>query len=234
MPARAARRARLGAAGFGVDRADNRCGTLSGGEKARLLLFLATFHGPHLLVLDEPTNHLDVDSREALIQALNTYPGAIIMISHDRHLIDACADRLWVVRAGTVEVFDGDLDAYQRQLLEDRSAQDPGRAGERATAPARTSRADERRAAAERRAEVAPLRRAMQKAEAEVERLSQAIAELDTALANPRLYETDADKAQSLSIERGPTWQGSGPGGGGLAGCDGSLRARRGRLVFRF
>ena len=90
----AQKRARLGAYGFGVDKADTKCAKLSGGEKARLLLALAAFHGPHLLILDEPTNHLDVDSREALVHALNDYEGAVILISHDRHLIEACADRL--------------------------------------------------------------------------------------------------------------------------------------------
>ena len=96
-------RARLGALGFGLDKADTTAENLSGGEKARLLFALATFHGPHLLILDEPTNHLDVDAREALVRALNDYEGAVILISHDRHLMDACADRLWIVRDGTVQ-----------------------------------------------------------------------------------------------------------------------------------
>ena len=88
---------------------------LSGGEKARLLLALAAFHGPHLLILDEPTNHLDVDSREALIHALNEYEGAVILISHDRHLIEACADRLWIVANGTVTPYDGDMDELSQR-----------------------------------------------------------------------------------------------------------------------
>ncbi len=100
----AQRRTRLGTYGFGADKADTKCANLSGGEKARLLLALAAFHGPHLLILDEPTNHLDVDSREALVHALTEYEGAVILISHDRHLIEACADRLWVVRRGTIQV----------------------------------------------------------------------------------------------------------------------------------
>ncbi len=93
----AQRRTRLGTFGFGADKADTTCSNLSGGEKARLLLALTAFHGPHLLILDEPTNHLDVDSREALIHALMDYEGAVILISHDRHLIEATADRLWIV-----------------------------------------------------------------------------------------------------------------------------------------
>ena len=123
----AQRRARLGALGFGVDKADTKAENLSGGEKARLLFALATFDGPHLLILDEPTNHLDVDAREALVRALNDYEGAVILISHDRHLIDACADRLWIVRDGTVRSYDGDMDQLSRRV--------PGRARRRSDGP---------------------------------------------------------------------------------------------------
>src|ERR1700687_2894874 len=108
------RRARLGTLGFSVGKADTPAEKLSGGEKARLLFALATFHAPHLLILDEPTNHLDVDSREALIYALNDYEGAVILISHDRHLLEATVDRLWVVRGGTVAPYDGDLETYRQ------------------------------------------------------------------------------------------------------------------------
>ena len=94
-----------------------KCKTLSGGEKARLLFALAAFHAPHILVLDEPTNHLDVDSREALIHAINDYEGAVILISHDRHIIETCADRLWLVANGTVKPFDGDMDDYTDFIL---------------------------------------------------------------------------------------------------------------------
>ena len=111
------RRAKIGAAGFGAALADSKCSTLSGGEKARLLFMLATFHGPHILILDEPTNHLDVDSREALIMAINDYEGAVILISHDRHIIETCADSLWLVRDGTVKPFDGDMDEYTDIVL---------------------------------------------------------------------------------------------------------------------
>ena len=113
----AERRAKLGAFGFGIEKADTKCGALSGGEKARLLLALTAFHGPHLLILDEPTNHLDVDSREALIQALAEYSGAVILISHDRHLVEASADRLWIVRDGSVKPYEGDMDSYRSDLL---------------------------------------------------------------------------------------------------------------------
>ena len=114
----AKRRARLGAYGFGAQLADSKCETLSGGEKARLLFALAAFHAPHILVLDEPTNHLDVDSREALIMAINDYEGAVILISHDRHIIETCADQLWLVNDGTVKPFDGDMSDYTRLVLD--------------------------------------------------------------------------------------------------------------------
>ena len=116
------RRAKIGAAGFGAALADSKCSTLSGGEKARLLFMLATFHGPHILILDEPTNHLDVDSREALIMAINDFEGAVILISHDRHIIETCADSLWLVRDGTVKPFDGDMDEYTDIVLGKTSA----------------------------------------------------------------------------------------------------------------
>ena len=90
-------RARVGAIGFSGKAGDTLVKSLSGGEKARLLLGLATFYGPNMIILDEPTNHLDIDSRAALAEAINDFPGAVIMVSHDRYLIEACADRLWVV-----------------------------------------------------------------------------------------------------------------------------------------
>ncbi len=117
----AQRRTKLGTWGFGADKADTKCSNLSGGEKARLLLALTAFHAPHLLILDEPTNHLDVDSREALIHAIAEYEGAVILISHDRHLVEATADRLWIVAGGTVRSYDGDMDSYRTELLQTRS-----------------------------------------------------------------------------------------------------------------
>ena len=142
--------------GFSLDKADTKCGALSGGEKARLLLMRATFHAPHLIILDEPTNHLDVDSREALVRALAEYKGAVILISHDRHLVDASADRLWIVRSGTVKPYDGDMDSYRAELLAERGTR---AADKSSSAEIKASRADERRLAAERRAELAPLRK---------------------------------------------------------------------------
>ena len=107
-------RAKLGAFGFGRELADNRIGALSGGEKARLLFAFMSFDAPHLLVLDEPTNHLDIDAREALVQALNAYEGAIVIVSHDPTMVERVADRLWVVKDGAVSHFDGDLEDYRR------------------------------------------------------------------------------------------------------------------------
>ncbi len=201
----AQRRTRLGTYGFSYDKADTKCVNLSGGEKARLLLMLTAFKGPHLLILDEPTNHLDVDSREALIHALNDYEGAVILISHDRHLVEACADRLWIVRGGTVQSYDGDMESYRELLLSERST---GRA--RNTQPARNggdasgpSRQDARRLAAERRAGLAPLRKIMQSAEKKIEQLTAEITRRDAALADPELYAKDPERAKKLVMERG-------------------------------
>src|ERR1700749_943299 len=116
-------RARTGAIGFSGKAADTKAGKLSGGEKARLLLGLATFFGPNMIILDEPTNHLDIDSRAALAEAINEFPGAVIMVSHDRYLIEACADRLWVIADRAVTNYDGDLDDYRRLVLSARNAQ---------------------------------------------------------------------------------------------------------------
>jgi ATP-binding cassette subfamily F protein 3 len=105
----------LGRYGFGQDRADRPAGVLSGGERARLVLAMIAFTKPHLLILDEPTNHLDIETREALVEALNGYEGAVMLVSHDRHLIELVADRLWVVESGGARPFDGDVDAYRRR-----------------------------------------------------------------------------------------------------------------------
>jgi ATP-binding cassette, subfamily F, member 3 len=203
MPAanEAQRRARLGQYGFSADKADTRCADLSGGEKARLLLMRAAFNGPHLLILDEPTNHLDVDAREALMHALNDYEGAVILISHDRHLIDAVADRLWIVKGGSVFSYAGDIDCYHAELLLERGAKPRANGKADGAARAKTDRAMLRRTAAERRVELAPLKKAMLAAEAEVAKLTSNLARLDAELANPRLY-ADPERTRRLLIER--------------------------------
>jgi ATP-binding cassette subfamily F protein 3 len=200
-------RARAGAVGFPGAMADTPSAQLSGGEKARLVLGLATFGGPHLIVLDEPTNHLDIDSRAALIAAINDFPGAVILVSHDRYLIEACADRLLLVANGQVAPFDGDLDDYRRFVLSSKSAErlssnTNARNAESSKEAARTGRADVRRAAAEKRIELAPLRRRIATAETAVTRLTAEIAGIDARLAEPGLFARDPAKAAALAKTR--------------------------------
>ena len=170
---------------------------LSGGEKARLLLGLATFDGPHLVVLDEPTNHLDIDSRAALIEAINDYSGAVILVSHDRFLLEACADRLWLVANGEVKPFDGDLDDYRRLVLGAGSGNGrrrPGEPGNRA----RTCAAPPPNGAAN-------LRRSSGASTARQDHrpaLAKRIAEIDAMLADPKLYDRDPARVATLGKER--------------------------------
>ncbi|MBT3069716.1 ATP-binding cassette domain-containing protein [Rhodomicrobium sp. Az07] len=196
------KRAKVASIGFGADKADTASEKLSGGEKARLLFALATFHAPHLLILDEPTNHLDVDSREELIHALNDYEGAVILISHDRHLLEATVDRLWVVRNGTVAPYDGDLESYRAEsLAAARQAARSGSGGER-PAEAKKSREEERRQTAQRRAELAPLKKQMTDLEKWVHDLQKKMAAIDARLADHTLYEREPDKARDLTLDR--------------------------------
>jgi ATP-binding cassette subfamily F protein 3 len=190
-------RARAGAIGFSEGAADTPSASLSGGEKARLLLGLATNAGPQLIVLDEPTNHLDIDSRAALVDAINEFPGAVILVSHDRYLIDACADRLWLVADGQVTAFDGDLDDYRRLVLSARRDEKERDRGSKSV-----SRSDTRRAAAQLRVELAPLRRKLVDAEATVTRLNDEIARIDTLLADAGLFARDPAGAAKLAKER--------------------------------
>ncbi len=196
-------RAQLGRFGFGVDRAEVQVGKLSGGEKARLLFALMSREAPHVLILDEPTNHLDVDSRQALIQALSAFEGAVILVSHDTHLIELTADRLWLVADGTVSSFDGDMDDYRKLLLEQRRQE---RTRQREDKPQRdevVSKKDKRRAAAEARAAVADLRKAAKQAEAKLEKLNRQKADLEKKLADPEVYEGPTAKLQDLQIKFG-------------------------------
>ncbi|MSP66824.1 MAG: ABC transporter ATP-binding protein [Alphaproteobacteria bacterium] len=184
----AAVRGRLGGFGFSQAMADVPARDLSGGEKARLLFALISFDAPHVLILDEPTNHLDITSREALVQALADYQGAVILISHDPHLIALTAERLWLVAEGTVALYDGDLDDYRRLVLEQvrGNSSEPGARKER---KAGTSDARERRQAGARlRAETAPIRQRIHAAEAAIERLSTEQATIERELASPAVY----------------------------------------------
>jgi ATP-binding cassette, subfamily F, member 3 len=167
---------------FGLDsaRADTPVANLSGGEKARLLLALATRDAPQLLILDEPTNHLDIDAREALIRALSDFAGAVLLITHDPHLVELVADRLWLVADGTVRPFEGDLDEY-RVLLAERARP--------AAKPEATARKDDRRERAVARAAVAPLRRRAREAEARLAKLTLERGAIEAKLAEPDFYE---------------------------------------------
>jgi len=188
-------RGRAGAIGFSGKAADTPVKNLSGGEKARLLLGLATFFGPNMIILDEPTNHLDIDSRAALAEAINEFPGAVIMVSHDRYLIEACADRLWVVADHAVTNFDGDLDDYQRMVLTARSDPSAGRGGsERPAGRDRTERGK-----TEKRN---PLKQKISAAEVEMERITDIIAKIDAALALPDLFARDPKQAAQLAKAR--------------------------------
>jgi len=200
-------RARAGAIGFPGEMADTPAAQLSGGEKARLLLGIATFRGPHLLILDEPTNHLDIDSRAALVAGINAFPGAVILVSHDRHLIEACADRLWLVAGGTVTPFDGDIDDYRRRVFAERGTTDARARNSNDGAEARLSRTDQRRAAAEKRIELAPVRQRITEAERVVKRLSEEITRIDAVLAEPGLFARNPAKAASLSKARADATQ---------------------------
>ena len=198
MATETAMRTHLGAFGFTQERADTAIGKLSGGEKARLLLALMTREKPHILLLDEPTNHLDVDSRQALVQALNAYDGAVILISHDPHLVEATADRLWLVAGGTCTSYDGDLEDYRRLLAETRAG--PSRAAKANGKDLGPTRKDQRRAAADARAALAPLRRRIRDTETEIERLNKKRAKLETELADPDLYAGPPDAVTKRQI----------------------------------
>jgi len=185
------RRARLGSYGFGAQLADSPCSTLSGGEKARLLFALASFHAPHILVLDEPTNHLDVDSREALVMAINDYEGAVILISHDRHIIETCADRLWLVHDGTVKPYDGDMDDYTQLVLERART---ARRSEKTAAPAGPAAV---RTAA--RPSPATAQKKIQVIESKILETQEKLSVLDKALEDHTLYSEEPRKAADFA-----------------------------------
>ncbi|WP_243614331.1 ABC-F family ATP-binding cassette domain-containing protein [Shimia aestuarii] len=162
--------------GLGADQAETEVSRLSGGQKARLSLLLATLDSPHLLILDEPTNHLDIESREALVDALTDYTGAVILVSHDMHLLSMTADRLWLVSDGTVRPYSGDLEAYRSDLL---STEKPAsKEKPKAPVPKRASRDT-----------VLALRADVRKCEDRVEKLTEMREKLDEKLADPALYE---------------------------------------------
>lgn len=195
-------RSRVAQMGLGAEKMDTRAASLSGGEKARLLLGLATFDKPHLLILDEPTNHLDIDSRESLVMALNTYSGAVILISHDRHLVEASAERLWLVHDGRVGPYQGDLEDYRRLVLKG-----PGSPGSRREdkkkkpLPEEKSAPDKRRELARRRESQSDIRKRIQALEAIMKKAEEAIKKLDKLLATAST-ERDAKRIRDLATKK--------------------------------
>jgi ATP-binding cassette subfamily F protein 3 len=178
-------RARLAGFGLRAEQAETEVARLSGGQKARLSLLLATLDAPHLLILDEPTNHLDIESREALVEALTAYSGAVILVSHDMHLLGLVADRLWLVKDGRVAPYEGDLESYRTLLL---------RGEER---PARSEKPKTKRASPDR---LKDLRGELRQAEARVARIEEMREKLASKLADPALYE----EARAADLE---VWQ---------------------------
>ena len=195
----AERRSCLAQFGLGAKNAETAAGNLSGGEKARLIFSLIGFHKPHLLVLDEPTNHLDIDSREELVRALNDYSGAVLLISHDRALLQATTERLWIVGDETVTPYDGTLDDYRNMQAE---RVRPGKKPKVDTGP---SKAEERKARADARKALAPLKKKAATFERDLEKYNAAIKRLDIKLTEPGLFERDPDGATHLGQDRART-----------------------------
>ncbi len=196
-------RARVARMGLATVKMNTAAKDLSGGEKARLLMGLATFQGPNLLILDEPTNHLDIDSREALMHALNDFDGAVILIAHDRHLIEATMDRLWLVRDGGVAPYDGDLDAYRSLVLADAKAERTGNGKIATDEGQKLTKAEQRKLAAQKREALKPLQKKIQEAEAQVHRFQKKIDTLQTQLADPIIYTREPAKATQIGKEIG-------------------------------
>ena len=177
-------RARLAGFGLAAAQAETKVGQLSGGQKARLSLLLATLDAPHMLILDEPTNHLDIESREALVEALSAYSGAVILVSHDMHLLGLVADRLWLVANGRVAPYEGDLDSYRATLLGAR----PDKPSKDKPAPTAPRPSHD---------EIKEIRAELRRAEARVEKIMEMHEKLSAKLADPALYE--AAKASELA-----------------------------------
>jgi ATP-binding cassette subfamily F protein 3 len=176
-------------------------GQLSGGERARLMLALATLDKPNLLILDEPTNHLDIDARNELLTALNDFDGAVILVSHDRRLIEATAERLLLVADGHVTPFEGDLDDYRRYLLTGDNTPTQ-RISARNEPEVKASKEEARRSSAEKRAQLKPLKDKVTAAESQIATLTAELAKLDKTLSDPLLFSKDPAKATSVSKKR--------------------------------
>lgn len=188
-------RSRVAQMGLPTEKMDTAAKDLSGGEKARLLMGLSAFHAPNLLILDEPTNHLDIDSRRALIEALNDYTGAVILISHDRHLIEATVDRLWLVRDGTVKVFEGDLEEYRDLVIS------AGKASQKKES-ANASSAQAEKPAAQKRSNPIALKKKIDEIQSLIDRIERLIQGIDTELSDPEIYAKNPGRAADLTTAR--------------------------------
>ncbi|MEM9877795.1 MAG: ABC-F family ATP-binding cassette domain-containing protein [Pseudomonadota bacterium] len=188
-------RARLAQFGFDADMVERRVASLSGGERARLLFAIICADDPQFLILDEPTNHLDIAAREELAKAIGRYNGAVLMISHDRSLLDLCADRLWIVEDGTVKTFEGSLEDYRKQVLAEEKRGD-------ATVPLLSqNKKQARQDAAHKRSQLAPLKKAAKTAEAEHVKLSKKAEYMRRQLEDPELY-ADADQTETARLQK--------------------------------
>ena len=196
-------RARLGGAGFGADIVDMPAKRLSGGQKARLLMLIATMDAPHILILDEPTNHLDIESREALVMALNEYSGAVILVSHDTHLVETVADRLWLVKDGRVTDFDDDMDAYKKLILSNRNKKGERKKdkGQKKTAP---QPEQDNAAAPPKKVNLVHVQKSAQKLELELKKAGLQKDQIEAIMAEPDFYakstgEQIAEKTNALA-----------------------------------
>lgn len=187
----AKRRSRLSQMGLTKSRMDTLAKNLSGGERARLLMGLITFSGPGMMILDEPTNHLDIDSRDALVHALNDYEGAVLIISHDRHLVEATCDTLWIAEGGTIKVLDEDLDSYQRTIV-----------GGKEPKASKEDRKAAKQEAAARREAIAPLKASIKDTETRIARLKMDLATIQHQLDDPKVYDGPADRLIALGRDK--------------------------------
>ena len=184
-------RTKLGGAGFNNDIVDMPVEKLSGGQKARLLMLIATIDAPHILILDEPTNHLDIESREALVLALNDYEGAVILVSHDTHLVESVADRLWLVKNGTVTSFDGDMDDYKKFILQQTSSQKPSQS--------KQVQVKQKKTVAPKKTNPIKLKLLAKELEEKMDMLSSQKSALETQMAKPDFYNNDGSKIAEVT-----------------------------------
>lgn len=203
----------LGSFSFSGDKATQKVEDMSGGEQARLALAIVAYQKPNLLLLDEPTNHLDLDMREALSLALSTYKGALILVSHDRHLLEAIADKLWLIYDGNVSEFNGDLNDYQeflnkknreyKEKLNEKTQKQPNQNLVSEKAKAQTYKTKEqKKLEAQKRQSLRPLKLEIEKLEKQMEKIKKSLADIDTTLSDLELYSKEPEKVEILSIER--------------------------------